>query len=458
MAHPRFFLQRSSPILLLALIIASLLWGISSQSSTSIAQANPQWDQDARNGPFMGWSTWNFLGSHVTEATFEAQAQAEASKLKQYGYRYVLLDDFWYLNPAVTVDKYGRWVVDPVRFPHGLSAVASYVHKLGLKFGAYLTPGIPLAAVSQNTPIQGTPYHAKDIADTSKTELNYNFGHGNKVPVMYYIDYSKPGAQAYINSWARQLASWGVDFLKIDGVGDWDIPDVQAWSSALRHSGRDIYFDLSNSLDVKNAAIWYHYANSWRIDGDIECYKSCPGNLVNWSRIVRRFTDAPQWAAYSGHGRANDLDALDVSNGTLDGITNDERQTYMTLWAISGAPLNTADDLTNTDAYGLQLLTNREVIALDQSGEVATPISQATSQQVWRVRNEDGSYTVALFNLGDTSATVTVNWADLGFMSGSARVRDLWSHTNLGTFSTGFSASLNTHASRLLRVTPQFSE
>jgi hypothetical protein len=121
------------------------------------------------------------------------------------------------------VDQFGHWVVDTSRFPHGLSGLASYVHGLGLKFGAYLTAGIPVAAVNQNTLIEGTQFHARDIADTSKKEKNYNFSNS-----MYYINYSKPAAQAYINSWAKQLASWGGDFLKMDGVGNWDIPDVAA--------------------------------------------------------------------------------------------------------------------------------------------------------------------------------------------------------------------------------------
>jgi hypothetical protein len=123
------------------------------------------------------------------------------------------------------------------------------VHGLGEKFGMYLTPGIPVAAYNQNTPIQGTSFHARDIvSDTSSYETNYNFGSGS----MYYIDYTKnpAAAQAYLNSWADQLASYGVDYLKIDGVGDWDVADIQHWSQALDQTGRPIHLELSNSLDV----------------------------------------------------------------------------------------------------------------------------------------------------------------------------------------------------------------
>ncbi len=143
-----------------------------------------------------------------------------------------------------------------------------------------------------------------------------------------------------------------------------------------------------------------------------------------------------------------------ADSNALDGLTNDEKQTYVTLWAIEAAPLYAGDDLTHMTSYGLSLLTNREVIAVDQQGKAAVPVSQATNQQVWYTKNRDGSYTVALFNLGTSSATVTANWSDLG-ISGAAKVHDLWSHKNLGSFSTSFSVTLNSHASRLLRVVPR---
>ena len=414
----------------ISLLVAVSLFGINSQR-TNVAHAE-------NNGlvptPFMGWSTWSYVGKNPTEANVEAQARVEASKLKAYGYNYVLLDDWYYLNPATTVDQYGRWVIDSSKFPHGIAAVANYVHGLGLKFGFYLTPGIPVAAVNQNTPIEG-----------------YNFGGGTKNKVMYYINYSKPGAQAFINSWADQLASWGVDFLKIDGVGSFDIPDVQAWSTALKQSGRPIVYDLSNELNVNYGSTWRADANAWRIDGDVECY-NCGSNLTSWNHVVGRFADAPKWVQYAGPGGWNDLDALQISDGALNGLTNTERQTYMTLWSVEAAPLYAGDDLIHMDSYGLSLLTNKEVIAVDQAGHPAHPVSQATGEQVWFSNNRNHTYTVALFNLSGSNRTITANWSSLGF-SGSASVRDLWSHTNLGNFSSSFTATLPGHGSRLLTVT-----
>ncbi len=405
--------------------------------------------------PPMGWSSWSFIRKDPTEANIKEQAAALASSgLLAHGYRYVNIDDFWYLDPATTVDSYGRWSVDTARFPHGMKAVGDYVHGLGEKFGMYLTPGIPVAAYQQNTPIEGTAFHARDIvSDTSSHEINYNFGNNR----MYYIDYAKnpEAAQAYLDSWANQLASFGVDFLKIDGVGTWDVPDVQHWSQALNRTGRPIHLALSNSLDAGSASTWRDYAHSWRIEGDIECYCSGTGPypLTTWSRIADRFADVPQWAAYAGTGGWNDLDSVEIGNGANDGLTPDERRTQLTLWAVSAAPMLLGSDLTHLDSTDVALLTNDEVIAVDQAGRAARPVDRLTQQQVWYTPNPDGSYTVALFNLGPSSATVTARWSDLGF-TGSAAVRDLWSQSELGTSTGQFSATLNAHASRLLKVVP----
>ena len=160
-----------------------------------------------------------------TEANIEAQAKAmQTSGLSAHGYQYVNIDDYYYLDPATTVDANGRWVVDATKFPDGMAAVAAYVHGLGLKFGMYMTPGIPVAAYNQNTPILGTSYHAQDVvSSTSSYATNYNstFGTDSK-KVMYKLDYTKPGAQAFLNSWANLLAAYGIDHLRprLHGGGD----------------------------------------------------------------------------------------------------------------------------------------------------------------------------------------------------------------------------------------------
>ncbi|MBV9256713.1 MAG: glycoside hydrolase family 27 protein, partial [Ktedonobacteraceae bacterium] len=374
------------------------------------------------------------------------QAQALVSSgLARAGYNYVLLDDFYYLNPTTTVDANGYWVTNTRTFPDGLGGLAAKLHAMGLKFGAYLTPGVPVAAVNKKTRIIGTPYTANQIAVVGKYEKNYNYHN-----VSYYIDYSKPGAQAYINGWAKQLASEGVDFLKMDGVGSFDIPDVQAWSTALRNSGRGIVFDLSNNLSIADATTWQATANAWRTQGDVECYGGCPGHLVSWARVASRFGSAAAWARYAGPGGWNDLDAMDVADGTLDGVSNTERQSYMTLWAMAAAPMYLGDDVTRLDSYGKSLLTNPRVIAVDDSGQAARQVTGGNSQ-VWSKKNSDGTTTVAFFNLGGSTATISVSWSALG-LSGTHALTNLWTGASLGNATNGYSASVVSHGTLLFSV------
>jgi len=320
--------------------------------------------------PAMGWSSWSFVRRTPTAANITAQADAmKSSGLSDHGFQYVNLDDFFMKcdSNGPVVDGFGRWVVDTAKFPGGLKPLADHIHSLGLKFGLYVTPGIPANAVTQNTPIEGTSFHAQDIADTTKTEKNYNCKH------MYFIDYSKPGAQAYVNSFANLYASWGVDYLKIDGVGAADIPDVQAWGTALRQTGRPINYALSNNLPIANATTWKQLANSWRTQGDVECYCGPGANgsgypLTDWAHVSSRFNTAANWQQYAGPGGWNDLDSLEVGNGDKVGLNADQRRSQFTLWSMAGSPLLLGTDLTALDPVDLAMLKNDRIIAVNQDG------------------------------------------------------------------------------------------
>jgi hypothetical protein len=420
--------------------------------------------------PAMGWSSWSFVRRNPTAANIIAQADAmKNSGLAAHGYLYVNLDDFFMKCDAngPVVDGNGRWVVDTAKFPNGMKAVADHVHSLGLKFGLYVTPGIPANAVSKNTPIAGTSFHAKDIADTSKTEKNYNCKH------MYYINYSKAGAQEYVNSFANLYASWGVDYLKIDGVGAQDIPDVQAWDKALRQTGRPINFALSNNLPIANASTWRQLANSWRTQGDVECYCGPGPNgsgypLTNWSHISTRFNSAASWQQYAGPGNWNDYDSIEIGSGdqaiqTISGMSKqDIRRTQLTLWAMAAAPLLLGTDLTLLAqanppadiAADKAMLFNDRVIAVDQDGVAAKRIVNSNGGQVFSKKESNGSYVVALFNTTTTgSMTVSVNWSQVGF-SGSGQVTDLWSGNSGGTVANTYKATLRPGEARLIRVVP----
>jgi len=399
--------------------------------------------------PPMGWSSWSSLRGNISAAKIEAQADVMHAVLQRFGYRYVNIDAGW----SDHLDGYGRDAWDAAKFPDGIAPVARYVHRLGLKFGIYLVPGIPKAAVDANLPILGTPYHAADIADTTTP--------GNTLGDSWRIDYTRPGARAYIQSYADLLASWGVDYVKMDFVGPGggvnpadNTEDVRQWRRALDRTGRPVHLALSNSLAFDQAPVWRRYSNGWRIEGDIECYRSCPGFLTNWAlRAVKRWADAPRWVPFAGPGHWNDMDSVEVGNGDADGLTPDERVSVLTLWALQASPLLLGTDLTKLDAYDLGLLTNREVIAVDQAGRPGHPVSQQTPQQVWFSTGRPGTYTVALFNLANAPATVTATWTGLGVPPATrASVRDLWSHTDLGVFPEAFSATVPAHGARLLRV------
>ena len=465
---PRYLVTHlCSALLLIAFTCLGLAVNMGNVPSARANAAVPAAANGLGQKPYMGWSSWSLESTKypgyntpwLTEAHVKAQADIVHQQLQKHGYQYINIDAGWWMdyNWNPTFDSYGRPIPYPARFPDGIAPVANYVHQEGLKLGIYYGAGLDFAVYNNNYPIYGTSCHAQDIAVQPLKKTNGWQG-------AYAIDYANPCAQAYINSIANEFASWGVDFMKLDGVtpgsgiNDPNVsdnrPDVKAWSQALIQTGRPIQFVLSWSLDHNYVSYWKQYANGWRIDTDVECYCN---SIVTWNNSLKqRFTDVVPWIADAGPGGWNNLDSLDVGVGSMDGLNNDERQTYMTLWAIEAAPLYNGDDLTKLDSYGLSLLTNDDVIAVDQAGNPAKPVAQSSNQQVWYALNKDGSYTVALFNLDSTPATVTANWSDLGFL-GKANVRDLWSHSALGQFTNSFSASLPVHGSKLLKVMPDHS-
>ncbi|MFI1853218.1 alpha-galactosidase D [Streptomyces sp. NPDC020480] len=420
--------------------------------------------------PYMGWTSWSMQSSkypglnpdgdysYLTEANVLKQTDALAAKLKKYGYEYVNIDAGWWRDKAWTphFDRYARQQADPVRFPRGMKAVADHIHAKGLKAGIYLPVGLEKEAYDRGAaPIWNAP--GCTTADLVYADLRTTNGWDSA----YKLDFAKPCAQKYIDSQAQLFADWGYDFLKLDGVGpgsfksgeNYDnVADVAAWQQAIAATGRPIHLEISWSLDYGHVADWKKYSNGWRIDTDVECYCN---TLVSWENSVDdRFDDAPAWARHAGPGGWNDLDSLNVGNGAMDGLTKAERQTYATLWAISKSPLYTGDDLTRLDSYGLSLLTNTEVIAVDQSdAPPAVPVTPSDRQQVWAAKNPDGTFTVALFNLADAPAAVTADFSTLGF-TGKAAARDLWNHENLGTYRDRITQALPAHGSRLFKVTP----
>jgi hypothetical protein len=429
----------------IAAAIAAALLGV---APAALAQVN---GLGAR--PLQGWSTYSQQtivpsSTVMNEQNILAQSNAmRASGLGAHGFQYINLDAGW----SGDSDQYGRTLWNTTAFPHFLQMIQQ-IHANGQKVGIYLLPGIGTTTVSQNLPIYGTSYHAQDIVAQPLT-IGNGFGYG------YKIDFSKPGAQEYINSIVNLYASWGIDYIKLDSVtpGSYNdnlninnIPDVMAYSKAIGQSGRPIWLTISWALDQDYISDWQQYSNARRIEGDVECEGDCP-LLTNWPRIEVRFLDLPSWEHTSGPTIGwNDLDSLEIGNGATDGITDTEQQTAMTLWAMANAPLTLGGDLTRLTTFGKQALTNNEVLAVDQSGHPATQIN-AGFTPVWASNLGHGAYYVALFNLNALPSSVTFDWKDLGFAN-AVEVRDLWTHTELGPQFNSFSTVLPGHGARLFLV------
>lgn len=410
---------------------------------------------DLATSPYMGWSSYSQQvytnGSWITAAQIEAQSDAMHAKLQKAGYNRINIDAGW--NDGV--DAYGRPTPSTKLYPDGLQTVIDHVHANGQKIGLYFIPGISPDVYNADLPVWNAPgCTTHDIVKQPLAKADY-WG------IDYALDFSNPCAAKYIDSIGAMLKSWGVDFVKLDsvtpgsGITDGSVDsrdDVAAWSNAL-HS-RGIWLELSWALDPDYADYWKKYADGWRVEWDVESY--APGvSLTQWSNIARLFPDAATWWRLTGPGGFADFDSLDVGNGYQDGLTKDERRTATTLWAIEGAELYTGDDLTKLDSFGTSLLTNPGVIKIDQAGIPARPVSTSTDHQVWYALNNDGSYTVALFNLGTTDASMTASWSDIGLSGGKAEVRDVWAQRNLGSFASGYTArDIPPHGVRLLTVTP----
>ncbi|MFZ0516881.1 MAG: glycoside hydrolase family 27 protein [Acidobacteriaceae bacterium] len=418
-------------------------------------------DNGVDQKPVLGWSSWSFIREQPTAAKLEAQAHAmQSSGLQQLGYEYINLDDFWEQCPGPqgpNVDSYGRWVIDASRFPadgdtNGIKVVADHIHSLGMKFGIYVTPGISKQAVAKKTSIEGTPYTADQIAEPAVSEANYN------CKGMVRIDYSKPGAQAFINSWVDMFASWGVDYIKIDGMSDKNVPDIKAWSEAIRQSGRPMVLDVTQGSYTRAIApTLMKYANQWEFAPDVECYgcekKGSSYPLTSWKDVAKRFNYVADWQPYAGPGGFNDYDSIELGNGSNDGLTPDERQTQLSLWALGASPLLLGVDLTHLDPVDLQYLKNTAVLAVDQDSIAAKRVVNSGSHQVFTKKESNGDVIVGLFNTGNKTETVSVTASAVGLSEkeGGYSLENLWTGKVEKTGSA-IQASVPAHGVVLYRV------
>ena len=416
--------------------------------------------------PPMGWNSWDSYGTTVREPQVKANADVMARDLARFGWTYIVVDIQWYQPNAeghdykpgatLTMDAFGRLTPAVNKFPSaadgsGFKSLAAYVHAKGLKFGLHLMRGIPRQAVDANLPIKGTSLHAADIAD-KENGSRWN-------PDMWGVDMTKPGAQAYYDSVAELYASWDVDFIKVDDMGShlYQPAEMKALRTALRKTGRPIVLSISpGPAPVSEAAYFQKYADMWRISDDF---------WDDWRLLRRQFDYMREWQGEPGRNNTwPDADMLPLGmlrltdkagKGTPTKFTPDEQRTMMTLWSIFRSPLIFGGDLPSNDAATTALITNDEVIAVNQHSTGAREVLGRDSIRVWRadVPGSSDRY-LAVFNLDSRQRDISLALKDVGLMSPRADVRDLWARADLGAMEI-LRISLPAHGSVVYRVSPR---
>jgi hypothetical protein len=419
--------------------------------------------------PPMGWNSWDAYAQNVTEAQVRENADFIAKNLKQYGWSYIVIDEGWYLPDPPTngkpssgfvMDENGRYLPVTSRFPtarsnSGFKSLGDYLHGQGLKFGLHLLRGIPKDAVQRNLPIADSGFHAGDAADQSDTcpWNTYNFGVKDNA-----------AGQAYYDSLARQLAAWGVDFIKVDCISDhpYKGDEIRMIRQALDKTDRPIVLSLSpGPTSVSHAEEVRRYAEMWRISDDFwDHWGTWPKHEFSQG-LLAQFATAAKWAKDTGDGHWADADMLPIGHlGPHAGegevresaFTHDEARTLLTFWAIFRSPLMVGANLPATDPFTLGLLSNPEVIAVDQHSTGNQPVITNDHLVIWIARPDEGTgQYLAAINTSDQAQAVEYSWEALGLQNKSYKIRDLWEKKELGK-ATRFRVMLAPHASILYGI------
>jgi hypothetical protein len=412
--------------------------------------------------PPMGWNSWDAYGTTVTEAEVKANADFMAKNLKQHGWEYVVVDIQWSdpnarahgyrPNAELAMDGYGRLVPAENRFPssaggRGFKPLADYIHELGLKFGIHIMRGIPRRAVQANLPVLDSKTRAAEIGDVHSV-CPWN---GD----MYGVDMSKPGGQAYYDSLLKLYAEWGVDYLKADDIArPVHREEIAALHRAIGKSGRSIVLSLSpGPATLKDLAFLQENANMWRISDDF---------WDDWGSLKQMFLLLSVWGGVGHSGAWPDADMLPLGRIGLRAergdarntrFTQDEARTVMSLWSIAQSPLIFGGDLPTSDEFTISLLTNDEVMAVNQKGTHGYPFWQSGSMVAWVAEGSNaGEKYLGVFNAGERAGTVRVDWGALKLPQ-SCELRDLWERKDFGAIADSYTFRLAAHASGLYRVT-----
>jgi alpha-galactosidase len=367
-------------------------------------------DNGLAKTPPMGWNSWNKFGCNVSEELIRNVADSMVSTgLKDAGYQYVVIDDCW----QVGRDKEGNIIPDPKRFAGGIKALADYVHSKGLKFGIYSDAG------------------------TGTCE-------------------NRPGSRGYEFQDARQYAAWGVDYLKYDFCNHSTQDSIASYSimrDALAKSGRPILFSICEWGSTKPWLWGKDVGNMWRSTGDI---------INKWSGsekwggvgVVQILDLLDGLQTYAGPGHWNDPDMLEVGNGVL---TDTEARAHFSMWCMLAAPLIAGNDLRTMSAETKAILSNKELIAIDQDpmGIQGHRVKKDGDLEVWSKQLSDGGRAVALLNRGEAEKEISVAWRDIGYPETvKASVRDLWSGKSSDAVVGTYAATVPSHGAVVVRVKP----
>lgn len=419
--------------------------------------------------PPMGWNSWDCYGAGVTEDELLGNAEFMRDRLKQYGYQYVVCDIQWYEPAAkgnvynnfaaLCMDEYSRLIPAVNRFPSsangaGFKPIADKIHSMGLKFGIHIMRGIPRQAVHRNTRIYGTTARARDIASQfSLCPWNTD---------MYGVDTEKRGAEGYYDSLFKLYASWGVDFVKVDDIANTEFSPQNPYSAekeiemiraAIDRSGRDMVLSLSpGPAPLNKAEHLSENANMWRISGDF---------WDRWDKLLNMFSLCEKWYPHVKDGSFPDCDILPLGKLCIDGsymgdmgrdsgFTKEEQKTMMTLWAVFRSPLFFGGELRLTDNYTLSLVTNPEVINVNQNSEKPLFVYNKGGIAVWQTKIENCT-AVAVFNLSDEEKHYKLSFSDLGIENVRA-VRDLWARKDIPKCENDVAVSLKPHSSEFFEI------
>jgi hypothetical protein len=414
--------------------------------------------------PPMGWNSYDAFGDNVVESEVLANARYLAEKMQPVGWNTVVVDYCWSdpgahdnnrnarANAPLAMDPFGRLLPAPNRFPSaadgaGFKPLADAVHALGLKFGIHVMRGIPRHAVNANLPIAGSNFTAAEAANTNDKCA--------WCPDMFGVN-SNAAGQAWYDSCARLWAAWGVDYIKVDDLSQpYHTAEVEMVRRAIDRCGRSIIFSTSpGETPLADAAHVSAHANLWRVSGDF---------WDNWQSLNHEFTLGARWRDDVGPGHWPDADMLPVGHLSVahrsvgpdrfTHLTRDEQLTLLSLWSLLPSPLMVGANLPDNDAWTLALLTNPEVIAVDQDslGQPAQRLANAPAgMEIWTKKLADNSLAVGIFNRGKNMARVNLVWRDLGLPAKPA-VRDLWLRKELPR-AKNLASEIPPHGCALLRV------